>query len=198
MTFDNNIVGQAKLQKHLGITLDNRLSFEEYLRLIISKINKTIGLLRKFQCLILRSALFTIYKTFVRRHFDYGDIIYEQAYNSFFHQKIESVQYNGCVAITGAIRGTSKEKLYDELGLVSLQLVAGSESKCFFYKLYKNESPQYLFKLFCLRHSFYTTRNAANIPLFKTKRRFFKNYFFPSAIIDSNGLDHNIPKSRKL
>ena len=35
---------------------------------------------------------------------------------------------NACLAITGAIRGTSKEKLYDELSLDSFQHVAGSES----------------------------------------------------------------------
>ena len=31
-----------------------------------------------------------------------------------------SLQYNAAVAITGAIRGTSREKLYQELGLESL------------------------------------------------------------------------------
>ena len=31
------------------------------------------------------------------------------------------MQYNGALAITGAIKGTSKEKLYQELGLRSLQ-----------------------------------------------------------------------------
>ena len=35
----------------------------------------------------------------------------------FFHQKLESIQYNACLAIAGAIRGTSKEKLYQELCL---------------------------------------------------------------------------------
>ena len=40
---------------------------------------------------LLSISLLTIYKTFVRPHLDYSDIIYEKAYNSFFHQKIESV-----------------------------------------------------------------------------------------------------------
>ena len=31
--------------------------------------------------------------------------------------KIERVQYNASLAITGAIRGISQEKLYQELGL---------------------------------------------------------------------------------
>ena len=56
-----------------------------------------------------RSALLTTYKTFVRLHLDYDDIMYEKAYNSSFHQKIESVQYNARLAIREAIRGTSKE-----------------------------------------------------------------------------------------
>ena len=43
---------------------------------------------------------------------DYGDIIYDQAYNASFHRKLESIQYNAVLAITSPIRGTSKEKLY--------------------------------------------------------------------------------------
>ena len=33
-----------------------------------------------------------------------------------FNKKVESIQYNVAPAITGAIRGTSKEKLFKELG----------------------------------------------------------------------------------
>ena len=68
LTFNNNIVYQSTSQNHLGITVDNCLSFEEHLRLAFSKINKTIGLLRKLQSLIPRSASLTICKTFVRPH----------------------------------------------------------------------------------------------------------------------------------
>ena len=67
------------------------------------------------------SSLLTIYKSFVRPHLNYGDVIYDQPNNSRLSDKIESVQYNAALAITGAIRGTSKEKLYQELGLESLK-----------------------------------------------------------------------------
>ena len=79
--------------------------------------NETVAFLRKFQNILPRSKLLTIYKCFVRTHLDYGDIIYDQAFNSSFHQKIESLQYNAALAITGAIRGTSREKIYQEVGL---------------------------------------------------------------------------------
>ena len=52
--------------------------------------------------------------SFVRPHQDYGDVIYDQPNNSSSSDKIESVQYNAVLAITGAIRGTSKEKLYQK------------------------------------------------------------------------------------
>ena len=51
----------------------------------------------------------TIYKAFVRPCLDYGDVIYDEAYNERFHQKPESVQYNACLALTEAIRGLSKK-----------------------------------------------------------------------------------------
>ena len=37
------------------------------------------------------------------------------------NKKKESVQYNATLAVTGAIRGTYREKLYQELGLESLK-----------------------------------------------------------------------------
>ena len=111
------------------------------------KISKTLALLRKLHNLLPRSALITIYKAFVRPHLDYGYILYDQAYNMSFHHKLESIQYNACLAITGAIGGTSKEKIYQELGLESLQLRRWYRKLGMFYKIYKNKSPQYLFKL---------------------------------------------------
>ena len=49
------------------------------------------------------------YAAFVRSHLDYGDIVYDEAYNASFHNKLVLFQYLACLAITGAIRGTSKK-----------------------------------------------------------------------------------------
>ena len=58
--------------------------------MVFRKISKTIGLLRKLHNFLPRAALITIYKAFIRPHLDYGDILYDQAYNMSFHQKLES------------------------------------------------------------------------------------------------------------
>ena len=118
--FNNNSVNQTPLQKHLGMYLDPKLDFLEHLKNIQAKVNKSIALLRKLQTILPRPTLLTIYKAFIRPHLDYGDTIHDQAYNDSFHQKLESIQYNAALAMTGAIRGTSSEKLYQELGNTEL------------------------------------------------------------------------------
>ena len=119
--FNGSSVKETCTQKHFGMLLDFRLDFQENWKSLLKKVNKIVALLRKFQNIFPRSALLTIYKCFVRTHLDHGDIIYDQTFNNSFHQKIESLQYNAALAITGAIRGTSREKIYQELGLESLQ-----------------------------------------------------------------------------
>ena len=46
--------------------------------------------MRPLQKILPRPVLMTIYKAFVRSHLDYGDVIYDEAYNEIFHQKLES------------------------------------------------------------------------------------------------------------
>ena len=45
---------------------------------------------------------------------DYRDVIYDQPNNSTLSDKIELVQYNAALAVTGAIRITSRKKLYQQ------------------------------------------------------------------------------------
>ena len=115
-------------------------------------------------------------------HLDYGDILYHQGFNSYFHNSLESVKYNACFAITGAIRGTSKKKkkkkkLDQELDLEFLRLWRCYRKLCLFYKIFKNQHPKYLFHLITVRHVPYTTRNMHNLPTFKSKQCFEKLFF---------------------
>ena len=137
---------------------------------------------------------------FARPHLDYGDIIYDQTFNESFHQRIESIQYNTAIAITGAIRGTSSKKLYQELGLESLRSRRSLRKLCLFYKIYKNKSPSYLYDLISDKGKFYSTRSSQidNISIIKTKSNFFRNSFFPSTITEWNKLDYDIRNSDSL
>ena len=101
--------------------LDKKLNFEEHLSKVESKLNKTTDNIRKLQNAYPRSTLLTIYRSFIRPHLDYGDVINDKAFNKSFHTILESLHYNATLTITGPIRGSSIEKIYDELGIESLK-----------------------------------------------------------------------------
>ena len=139
--------------------LDIKLDFQEHLREKLSKISKTIWSLRKLQKLLTRDPLLTIYKSFIRPHLDYSDIIYDEAYNSSFHQKI---QYNSALAITGAIRRTSKENLYQELGLESLEKDDGIEKFVIFIRSLTNNLP-HTFSIILLCLAYYSLQDTSKM-----------------------------------
>ena len=72
---------------------------------MLSKTNRTIGLLRKLQSLLLREALITIYKAFVRPHLDYRDVLFDQTFNASSHEKLESIPYKSLTCSNGTIKG---------------------------------------------------------------------------------------------
>ena len=196
--FNDNPVQQVQLQKNLGLFLDQKLSFDEHIQCILIKTHKIIGMIKKLQPIIPRAALITIYKSFLRPHLDYGDIIYDRAFNESFQNKLESVQYDAGLSITGTIRGSSREKLYQELGLESLKSRRWYRKLCLFFKLKKNKYPSYLFDIIPKVLSIRTTRNHNNIPLFNVKHEYFRNSFFPSTVIEWNKLDNNIRNSESV
>ena len=124
--FNNILVMRVNDHKHLGIILDSKLSFSTHIKSAISKTRKGIGMLRYLSRYLSMHTLNELHKLYVRPHLDYGDVIYHipEKVCDFssnitlpsLMEKLESVQYSAATAITGTWRGTSREKLYAELG----------------------------------------------------------------------------------
>ena len=165
ITFNNSKVETISSQKHLGLILNERLNFNEHLESKINKCYKIVGFLKRLSNRRLsRDPFLRIYKSFVRSHLDYGDIVYDKPNNDSFTSKLERVQYKTCLAITGAIQGTSRERLYKEPGLKPLRGRRWVRKLTFFYKIVKGNSPQFLSNyLKGYNNSVYNTRSASQI-----------------------------------
>ena len=144
LSLDNIQVESASSQKHLGLILDEKLNFKQHTESAIEKINKGVAVIKKLRYSLPRKSLITIYKAFLRPLIDYGDIIYDQPQNESFCEKLEFVQYKAALAIAGAIQGSSREKLYQELGLESLKSRRWYRQLCCMYKIMKKRAPHYL------------------------------------------------------
>ena len=126
-------------------------------------------------------------------HYYYGDVIYDQPENESFSSKIESVQYNASLAITGVIRGSSQEKLYQELGLESLRSRRWLRRMCYFYKLIKTQKPLYLFNL--IHPKLNSLRHLNTYSVMRCRNDYFKNSFIPSVVREWNKLSTEIRNS---
>ena len=74
-------------------------------------------------------------------------MIYDQPNLFTLANKVESVQYNAALAITGAIRGSSKGKLYQELGFESLKDRGWLRRLCDLLEIVSTKQPAYLYDL---------------------------------------------------
>ena len=134
-------VERTSYKKHLGILLHEKLNFKKHIDSVLPKINKVISVIRKLRHSLPRKSLLTIYKAFFRPLIDYGDIIYDQPQNKSFCVKLKSVQYKAAVAITGAMQGTSCDKIYQELGLESLKSRRWYNCLRCMFKIMNKEAP---------------------------------------------------------
>ena len=199
--FNGVPVDKVTTHKHLGLTLDSKLSFEAHIKATISKARKGIGLLRMLSKYLPRNALCQVYKSYVRSQLDYGDVIYHnpsktndlfcRSYLPCWMEKLESVQYTAALAITGAWRGTSRAKLYNELGWESLDSRRWCRRLTLFYKITNNLTPDYTrYPIPPLHQSEYSLRNRDVIGQLRPRTERFKSSFYPFCLTEWNKLDH--------
>ena len=139
----------------------------------------------------------------MRPHLDYGDVIYhippkvcEFSQNialSNLMDKVESVQYSAALAVSGTWRGTSREKLYAELGWESVSSRRWSRRLTLFYKIINNLTPLYMKEpIPPLQQSNYSLRNQDVIGQIRARTEKFLSSFYPNCICEWNKLDPEI------
>ena len=200
----NNIpVKKVDEHKHLGIILDSKLSFSSHIKSTISKTRRGIGLLKYLSQYLSRHTLNNLYKLYVRPHLDYGDFIYHipakvcEFSNDIIlpnlMEKIESVQYSAALVVTGAWRGTSREKIYAELGWESLSSRRWSRRMILFYKIMNNITPLYTKEpIPPPQYVHYSFRTQDPIGRLGGRTEKFQSCFYPNCISEWNKLDPEI------
>ena len=141
--------------------------------------------MRRLSMTLSRKSLLTIYTFFVRPLLDYADIIYDKRCNETFKEKLEAVQFNACLAITDAIRGTSRERLCRELGLETLNTRRWSCKLFSFHKIIKGHSLSYPQEILCFRNvQHYQSRSKSTkiIEQIKARNKASENSLFPYCI----------------
>ena len=129
----------------------------------------------------------------VRPHLDYGDVIFYNQRNDVM-DLIERVQYKAALIVFGCWQGTSREKLYEELGWESLSERRWARRLTIFYKINHGFAPSYLSDQIPKRNEIcLNLRNMNdNIPLIRTEK--YEHSFFPYTINSGKDLNEEMNK----
>ena len=202
LTFNGAPVTRVTEHKHLGLTVQPSLTFVKHINEKIKKAKKNVGIIKHLNSALPFLTLNQMYFALVRSHFDYCDVIFHippkihpPPLGMSLHdhmEKLEKVQYQAALAVTGTWQGTSRCKLYEELGWESLSDRRTCRRVLQIHKIVDEKTPKYLHD--CLPPN----RNVIiNLPLifkeFKTRTERYSNSFFPNAVSLWNNFILNFP-----
>ena len=183
LVFNGIPVAREKSTKHLGLILDERFSFRLHIKEALQKAKKGLGLLKYMSRHVTRDVLDTMYKMYIRPHLEYADVIYH-GQNQESMDLLESIQYQAARIVTGCWQGTSRIKLYNEIGWESLHERRRYRRLTLYFKINSNMTPNYL------------KSHIANIPLGHTNR--YNQSFFPYCASEWNELSESLKSSSSL
>lgn len=106
--------------KHLGLIFNHTGIWKNHINEIYSKAFSRLNILRMLKYNIDRKSLEKLYFGFIRPILEYGNVVWDNCTKQE-SDLIESVQYEAARIVTGMRKGTSRSKLYSELGWDSLE-----------------------------------------------------------------------------
>ena len=102
----------------LGILFKNNLKFDEHINKVVNKVNSIIGLIRRKFTHIDKSLFLTLYKSLVRSHLDYGNLIFYPTTKKY-KQVLENAQRRA-TRLVPELHGMSYRERLIELNLSTL------------------------------------------------------------------------------
>ena len=98
-------------QKYLGMFLDSKLVLMNILKECLIKLANLLVLSASSKIFYWDHLFYKSINLLLRPHLDYGDVIYDQAFIGSVQNKLETIQYNAALALTGTTRETFRKKI---------------------------------------------------------------------------------------
>jgi hypothetical protein len=180
----NVLIKEVFQHEHIGVTLTFNLSWRSHILKIHQKASKRLNMLKPTRLTLTRKTLDTLYKYLVRSCLEYADIVWDGCKETD-NDLLEQLQYEAARLFTGTIKGTSRERLLNEVAWVKLKERRTYHKLDMIYKKLNNLAPYYLQGPCPVQVRSITAYNLRtgedyHIPHARTER--FKKYFSVSSV----------------
>ena len=177
--FNNNEIQEVFNHKHLGVTLSSNLTWTAHIINIHENASKRLNLLKGLKFKLNRKTLSNLYKCLIRPLLEYADVLWDGCSDNESHL-IEHVQYQSAMVVMGAMRGTSRSRVLEDLAWEDMKTRRLVHKLILYFKIVNNHVPEYLSKLLpqtVEQRSGLSLRQSFNISLFFVRTERFKKSF---------------------
>jgi hypothetical protein len=201
LTFNNCQIDDVTHHKHLGVTLRSDLGWNNHLNDIVAKSSKRLDILCHLKYTLDRTTLEKLYFAYIRSILEYANILWDNC-TAQEHELIEDVQKRAGRIVSGAIRGTSRQLIYDELDWDSLEERRKKNKLLFAYKMVNNHLPNYLLTLLpdrgAERAPNYNLRNSHLFTPVRCRTETYHTSLIPASVRAWNEADNTLKQATSL
>ena len=142
---DKKIVSSSSV-KILGVTIDDKLNFNEHITYICKKAGRQLNVLRRLSYMLVEETRMTIYKSFILSNFNFCPLIWHFC-GILNSRKLEKIQERA-LRFVFIDYNSSYEKLLDKANLVTIYLLRLQKIAIEVYKATNGLGPKYIQELF--------------------------------------------------
>ena len=185
-------LNEVQHHSHLGLTLSNNMSWDTPIGVILRKASRTLNVIKALKFKLPRQTLSKLYCTMIRPILEYANVVFDNM-PSHLSDALERFQYQAGLVCSGALHGTSRVAVLQDLGWPTLAERREIYKLSLMFKIYNNLAPQYLVDLLLednrshimpLCHTYQSQVLCSTLKLQKS--------FFPSSIFLWNSLPQDI------
>jgi hypothetical protein len=141
LKIDNNLIERVTSTKFLGVILNENLSWNSHILLLVNKLNKSIGILRALQHKLPINILYSLYNTLVYPYLQYSNIAWAAQPNKYIDQ-LFILQKELFVAILCKTAWYSHTTpLFNKVQTLKLSDINKLQTGCFMYRFFTNNLP---------------------------------------------------------
>ena len=135
---DNMDLDEVSSFKYLGIVINNRLTWQDHVDQMFSKINKKLGLLKRIRYCLTLDARLLFFNSYVLPLFDYADIVWGDRGNSTLMLQLQSLHNKAAKIILDLPIGSSASVALNKLKWKTLARRRAEHRATFIYKCLNN------------------------------------------------------------
>ncbi len=188
---NNTSLKEVDNHTHLGITLNNKMTWDHHIDRISTKAMVKLTSLKRIRHLIPKYTALTVYKTQVRSILEYGDVLFDNMTTNL-KLRLYKVHREAAIAISRAFRRTCTARLLNDVGLEPLSERRKVHRLSYLHRMVYNNCPSYLKELLPSgNNETYSLRSEDQIRLPRVRLVRFGHAFLYKTCKDWNTLDHD-------